>query len=257
MTHIYTTRSKDVATSIKRKLTKREVAFVEYYLQHNVAAKAARLAGYLDSSSHTQGYRLLQDPAVQAAITTRASQIAISTDEVLNRLKRHSRADIADICVIRTEEFPEYSEYSKYISGSRVSFAGRCYRAVDKCEGVSPAEDGLKLYWEEFEPRRWAEPDLLKAIETGNSDLIKSLRYDKWGKPVISMVDSQAATVYLDKILNMRNEESSGNGDTINITINNLTQSESERQHNQWVQQQKELIHLQAMEPPKQLTQKP
>lgn len=218
MTHIYTTRSKDVATSVKRKLTKREVAFVEYYLQHNVAAKAARLAGYLDSAAHMQGYRLLQDPAVQAAITTRASQIAISTDEVLNRLKRHSRADIADICIIRTEEFPEYSEYDSYKPGYRVCFAGRCYKAIDSCEGVSPTEDGLKLYWEEFEPKRWAAPDLLKAIETGNSDLIRSLRYDKFGKPVIAMVDSQAATVYLDKVLNMRVEEALPQGNTtVNI----------------------------------------
>lgn len=74
----------------------KQSAFVEYYLQHWNASKAARLAGYSEKNSNVVGPRLLADVGIALAIKTRLAEMRMAADEVLARLSEQARADMVD-----------------------------------------------------------------------------------------------------------------------------------------------------------------
>ena len=77
-------------------LNNKQRAFVEHYLAHWNASKAAHLAGYSEKTAYAQGSRLLKDAEVQGAITERLKDLQAGADEVLTRLTAHSRGNMDD-----------------------------------------------------------------------------------------------------------------------------------------------------------------
>jgi len=75
----------------------RHRVFVDEYISCWNATTAARNAKYKQPQS--QGSRLLKNVEIQAAITERIAEIAMSADEVLLRLADHARGSISDCFV--------------------------------------------------------------------------------------------------------------------------------------------------------------
>ena len=75
----------------KRPLTKKQQAFVEYYLQCWNAAEAARRAGYSVRSARSIGHENLTKPDIQLAIESRVQDLQMGTDEILARLTEQAR----------------------------------------------------------------------------------------------------------------------------------------------------------------------
>lgn len=79
-------------------LTRKQRAFVEYYLACWNATEAARRAGY--SHPNKQGPRLLVNVGIAAEIERRLAEMAMSANEVLFRLTEQARFDMGDILTI-------------------------------------------------------------------------------------------------------------------------------------------------------------
>lgn len=77
-------------------LTKKQQAFVEFYLRDWNGSKAARLAGYSERSAARIAYELLDKPEIQDAIRARLEEIKMTSDEVLMRLSEQARLDVSD-----------------------------------------------------------------------------------------------------------------------------------------------------------------
>lgn len=83
----------------KKKLTPKQELFAENYIQNGGnGVQAAKAAGYQgDTNALNQQARYnLQNPTISARIRERVEGVAADTDEVLNLLGEHLRADIAD-----------------------------------------------------------------------------------------------------------------------------------------------------------------
>jgi len=78
-------------------LTKKQKAFVEYYLQEWNATRAALKAGYSERSAGSIGNENLLKPEIMEEIQQRISEIAMSADEVMTTLAEIGRASIDDI----------------------------------------------------------------------------------------------------------------------------------------------------------------
>lgn len=77
-------------------MTDKQALFVAMYLGKAKlnATKAARLAGYADPEK--EGWRVRQDPEVEAEIRGRISEYAMGPDEILSRLAEQARASLDD-----------------------------------------------------------------------------------------------------------------------------------------------------------------
>jgi hypothetical protein len=76
-------------------LTRRQIAFVEHYLQCRNATEAARRAGYSLRSARELAHRNMENLDVQAEIKARFEEATqLTTDEVLQRLVDQARGDI-------------------------------------------------------------------------------------------------------------------------------------------------------------------
>lgn len=83
----------------KKKLTPKQELFAENYIQNGGnGVQAAKAAGYQgDTNALNQQARYnLQNPTISARVRERVEGVAADTDEVLNLLGEHLRADIAD-----------------------------------------------------------------------------------------------------------------------------------------------------------------
>jgi phage terminase small subunit len=78
------------------KLTPKQRAFVEHYLQCWNATEAARRAGYSVKTANQQGPRLLVNVGIQAAVDARLDELKMGADEVLTRLASHARGSMDD-----------------------------------------------------------------------------------------------------------------------------------------------------------------
>ena len=76
-------------------LTPKRRAFVENYLKSWNATSAAREAGYSARSAYNQGYRLMMNDDIRAAIQERLAEMAMGADEVLQRLAQIARGEWA------------------------------------------------------------------------------------------------------------------------------------------------------------------
>jgi phage terminase small subunit len=72
-------------------LTVIQQAFVEHYLRHFNATRAAREAGYSERTAHAKGYTLRHMPEIEEAIRQRLDATAMGADEVLMRLAEQAR----------------------------------------------------------------------------------------------------------------------------------------------------------------------
>jgi phage terminase small subunit len=82
----------------KNKLTNKQRAFIEHYLECWNATEAARKAGYQGNSNTlgTVGAENLLKPNIRRRIEERLKTAAMSADEVLSRLSRQARGDMAN-----------------------------------------------------------------------------------------------------------------------------------------------------------------
>jgi len=85
---------KAISNSVIVAITRKKQRFIEAYLETWNITKAATVAGYANPMQH--GWRVIQDPEVQAAISARLAEAAMTANEVLHRLAQHARGDIAD-----------------------------------------------------------------------------------------------------------------------------------------------------------------
>jgi hypothetical protein len=92
--------SRNPALKTKNKpLNEKEMIFVERYLTHFNAAKAAKEAGYcLESPTHQRlaGYELANKGYIRRAIDDRIKMLCMETNEALGRLAAIARGDILD-----------------------------------------------------------------------------------------------------------------------------------------------------------------
>ena len=84
--------------------THKQRLFVLAYLgeANGNATEAARIAGY--GQPHSAGPRLLANPGIQAAVSRRVEQAAMSADEVLARLSEFASADIGRFIEVQPDD---------------------------------------------------------------------------------------------------------------------------------------------------------
>jgi phage terminase small subunit len=134
-------------------LSKKQRDFVDHYVTHWNATKAAIDAGYSEKSARSIASENLTKPDIQAAIEAEIAQI-MPKGEVVQLLAARARSTIADVL--------------------RLPFLG------PMPEGHPPqAIDG------------WAI-DLIKAQQTGAIHQVKKIKSGKWG-PEIEMYDPHPA----------------------------------------------------------------
>lgn len=84
-----------------KNLSARHRKFVDYYLQDMNAARAARLAGFAESSAKHYGYQLLQDPLIAAEIKRlqdeMATKLHINLEMVLREYMRVAFANLTHV----------------------------------------------------------------------------------------------------------------------------------------------------------------
>jgi phage terminase small subunit len=82
----------------KRSITDKQALFVEHYVQSLNATQSAIKAGYSAKSAEWQGYQLLQNPLVSAAISQysekRSQNIGLTTERLLQEAMRLAFFDI-------------------------------------------------------------------------------------------------------------------------------------------------------------------
>jgi phage terminase small subunit len=85
------------------KLTDKQQAFINYYIQCWNATEAARLAGYKGNNATLAavGYENLRKPHIWAEIERRMRENAMQADEVLSRLSDQARADMGDFIYVK------------------------------------------------------------------------------------------------------------------------------------------------------------
>ncbi len=77
-------------------LSNKQAAFVEEYLKHFNATKAAIDAGYSPKTATNIGWENVRKREIAEAISKRLQEKTMSADEVLVRLGEQARADISD-----------------------------------------------------------------------------------------------------------------------------------------------------------------
>jgi hypothetical protein len=89
--HNVNTRSRSPKTTLKQD------KFVEGFIRHGNASRAAREAGYSPRSAAVIASRNLQRPDIQEQIKSRIEAAKLDTDEIIGTLIGHMRADIGNL----------------------------------------------------------------------------------------------------------------------------------------------------------------
>lgn len=110
------------ADQTSKKLTQKQLEFIENYLACNNGAKAARDAGYSDKRADAIAYENLRKPEIQKEIERRQKErlaaLKMKADEVLNELSILARSDFKDYAVstkqggFRFKSFEEMPEHA-------------------------------------------------------------------------------------------------------------------------------------------------
>lgn len=85
----------------KVKLTDKQRAFINAYVQCWNASEAARQAGYSEKTAAVIGYENLTKPYIWEHIEQRMVENAMQANEVLSRLSDQARADMGDFIEVR------------------------------------------------------------------------------------------------------------------------------------------------------------
>jgi phage terminase small subunit len=86
-----------------RKLTNKERAFIEHYLQCWNASDAARRAGYSSKTAGSIGHENLKKPEISSEIKRRLEELQAGADEVVTRLTSHARGSMKDFVVVNDD----------------------------------------------------------------------------------------------------------------------------------------------------------
>ena len=131
--------------------TDKMILFVEYYLQHFNATRAAKQAGYSDKTAFAIGHENLRKPKIAALINKRMSETAMGTDEVLFRLAKMARSTMADVVDIDENGATTLNLKKAEENGS-----------VHLIKSLVPTLHGLKV---ELHDQRGALVDIGKALQ--------------------------------------------------------------------------------------------
>lgn len=85
-------------------LTVKQRRFIDSYLEHFNATRAARDAGYSEKSAHHIGWENLRKPDIAEVIKQRLEADAMSAEEALHRLARVARGEFGGGFKITTSE---------------------------------------------------------------------------------------------------------------------------------------------------------
>jgi phage terminase small subunit len=153
---------------VAEKLTTKQQAFVEHYLTHWNATRAAIDAGYSEKSARSIGSENLTKPDILEAIQDRLADLRMSADEVLVRLTSHARGTADDFVSI-------YESPLHDITGKPIQ-----------------DREGREIV------RYFPSLDLEKARQRGMLHLVKKVSYTAHG-PSVELYDAQAALALLGK----------------------------------------------------------
>ncbi len=84
-------------TAKKKKLSKREAAFIELYARCWKGAASARAVGISQKNSRQWAYETLAKPYIQEAVEERLASLRMRTNEIYARLSEQSRVDLSEI----------------------------------------------------------------------------------------------------------------------------------------------------------------
>jgi phage terminase small subunit len=146
-------------------LTGKQRPFVERYLTHFNATRAAREAGY--SNPDKAGPRNLKVPKIAEAVETALAEVVMSRNEVLRLLSSQARAEHMNYLKVATLATFDDAEEDRH--------PGRIYITNS-------------LYY-----------DIAAMIADGKQHLIKTIRTIKDSTPTLDFPDSQTALIWLGK----------------------------------------------------------
>jgi hypothetical protein len=186
-------------------LTGKRRLFVEkYFLCGLNGAKAARLAGYSINSARQTAYDLLQEPEVKAEIEARLKAEQMGADETLYRLKEHSSVAFDDFFDLLDRE-----EVLNDLYRQRTDLEEQLRDLPPRPEKDAPEEDPelSRLRWRLMADltdvkgmiRDYELGDsvfrlnLEKARDEGKLHLIKGVKWDKNGRPIVELPEALAA----------------------------------------------------------------
>ena len=156
----------------KRKLTPKQRLFVDYYLQHWNATKAAEQAGYKGNrvTLASRGYKNIRKGQIREHIEERLSELSMGSAEVLARL-----ADMA-----RSFDMTKYIELKER------------FDVITKTDAK-----GKEKHYREF-AGYVIKMDLTALQRDGHSHLIKKMRENKNGGIEIEWHDQMRVLIHLD-----------------------------------------------------------
>src|SRR5690606_19503631 len=88
----------------KSTLTAKQQLFVDDYLIHFNATRAAKTAGYSEKTAYSQGQRLLKNVEISAIVETRLKESRMNSDEVMKMMKDIAGSNINDYMKIVQRE---------------------------------------------------------------------------------------------------------------------------------------------------------
>lgn len=150
-----------------QKLTPKQRLFIEGYLKHWNATKAARDAGYKHPESVASD--MVRTPIIHEEIEKRLKEVAIETNEIIARLSEQSRLNASMFFVF--DYIPVFDENNQPV--------------LDEYGEPVMRLHNMGINWETFQ-------------QYGH--LVKKLGYNNRNRPVIEFYDSQAALLAMSRI---------------------------------------------------------
>jgi len=161
------------------KLTRKQQVFINLYIQYWNATRAAQEAGYKHPAE--QGYKLLKLPAIKEAISTRLKQSQIEGDEVLVRISQQATLNKADFYI-----FDWVQKIDSQNQPIPVLDTQGNPLIVDGHQVYEQSYEAVGVNWNTFEKY---------------GHLVKGLRYDRKGRPIIEFHDAQAALLAMARFV--------------------------------------------------------
>jgi len=134
-------------------LSERQMAFVENFVAHGNASRAAREAGYSDSTSKQIGYNLLLKPRIAEAIRR---QVAAMVDSKLPSAVETLATLMTDPVVEPRDRIRAAEVLMKFGNPSRTSGPAVAVQ-VNVGTGASEAQAAIKAIWESRQARETAK----------------------------------------------------------------------------------------------------
>lgn len=197
------------AETKKRKMPTKQRVFIDRYLVHFNATRAATEAGYSEATAYSSGQRLLKDVEIAQEIEARLKEKHASADEVIGILADHARSDIGVFFKL-VEEWTFYPLPTYEILGEK--------EVIDDTDQENPKT--RISYWV-----RHVCIDTDKLVDPRYSHLLREFSDSPKNGISIKLHDKQSA---IDKILRVAGRYKD-NSTVLNIDMSTLTNSQLER----------------------------